>query len=381
MDSFWVRRKVRCHSVTLWKVAFMLAGWLLSSGNALFTNSSAVSRETNRPSSCASSTASRISRNLGPGAYPAAIKSSPVTKADRANLLRRNLGQLLPDKFVGAQIAVAGQAVGAVQREMLVEAGQAQEFLQRRFLHARDMAEAHVIVDQRENLRGVVIREAQAPADFFGNLDAHIHMIIEADAVGSHAKRRRLAHIVQQRAPGQRGRARTAADCPAAAACAQTRRPRDETPAAAATPFIAEISGSTSFSRPLSSSSRNARRRMALGEHFREFVANPLARHHLNFVRQALDCGQRLRLRSHIRSAPRSAPRAACAICLLAKRRSGSPMVRIIPASRSLRPPTKSSTSPLTGSSIMPLMVKSRRATSSRGSWLKRTSSGCRPSE
>ncbi len=27
MDSFWVRRKVRCHSVTLWNLAFMLAHW------------------------------------------------------------------------------------------------------------------------------------------------------------------------------------------------------------------------------------------------------------------------------------------------------------------------------------------------------------------
>ena len=64
-----------------------------------------------------------------------------------------------------------------------------------------------------------------------------------------------------------------------------------------------------------------------------------------------------------------------------AKRCSGSPIVRMIPASRSFRPPTKSSTSPLTGSSSIPLMVKSRRATSSCGSRLNRTSSGCRPSE
>ncbi len=46
-------------------------------------------------------------------------------------------------------------------------------------------------------------------------------------------------------------------------------------------------------------------------------------------------------------------------------------MVRMIPASRSLRPPTKSRTSFVSGSSNRPLIVKSRRSTSSLGSLLK----------
>ncbi len=57
---------------------------------------------------------------------------------------------------------MAGQAVGTVQRKMLIKRRQAQKPLQRRLLHPRDMAEAHVIVDQRQNLLGVVVGETQA---------------------------------------------------------------------------------------------------------------------------------------------------------------------------------------------------------------------------
>ncbi len=71
------------------------------------------------------------------------------------------------------------------------------------------MAKAHVIVDEGKHLGGVLVREPQALADLLRNLDAHIDMIIETDPVWRHAKRRRLTHVVQQRAPRQRGRART----------------------------------------------------------------------------------------------------------------------------------------------------------------------------
>ena len=58
---------------------------------------------------------------------------------------------------------------------------------------------------------------------------------------------------------------------------------------------------------------------------------------------------------------------------------SGSPMARMTPAARSARPPTKSSTSPVSGSRNMPLMVKSRRCASSSGV-AGRTPTGRRPS-
>ena len=103
---------------------------------------------------------------------------------------------------------MAGKAVGAMQRKMFIEAGHAQKFLQSRLIHARGVTEAHVIVDQSKNLRRVVVGEAQALTDFLGDLDADIDVIIETNAVGRHAERCRLAHVVQQRAPGQRRRAR-----------------------------------------------------------------------------------------------------------------------------------------------------------------------------
>src|SRR5262249_47330604 len=50
----------------------------LVGGNSLDTNLKASSLLSSVPSSCASSTAERISLKRGPGAYPAAIRSSPV---------------------------------------------------------------------------------------------------------------------------------------------------------------------------------------------------------------------------------------------------------------------------------------------------------------
>src|SRR5580704_12992871 len=73
----------------------------------------------------------------------------------RANLFWRNLRKLLLDKHIRAQIAVTGQAVGAVQCEMFVEAGHAQEFFQRRLVHTCGMTEAHVIVDQSKHLSSI----------------------------------------------------------------------------------------------------------------------------------------------------------------------------------------------------------------------------------
>ena len=61
----------------------------------------------------------------------------------------------------------------------------------------------------------------------------NLDVSVKADAVRRHAKRRRLANIMQQRAPGQSARSTAAAVSPAAAGCESTRRPRDETAAAA----------------------------------------------------------------------------------------------------------------------------------------------------
>ena len=60
---------------------------------------------------------------------------------------------------------MAGGAVEPVQGEVLVEAGQAEEALQRGFAHLQDVAEAHVVLYQRDDLGGVFVGEAEAGED------------------------------------------------------------------------------------------------------------------------------------------------------------------------------------------------------------------------
>ncbi len=74
-------------------------------------------------------------------------------------------------------------------------------------LHARRVGKAHVVFDERENLAGLVVGEAEAAADFGAHGDADLDMAVEADAVGGDAEGGRLADVVQQRAPGERERA------------------------------------------------------------------------------------------------------------------------------------------------------------------------------
>src|ERR1700733_1252857 len=66
------------------------------------------------------------------------------------------------------------------------------------------MPEAHVIIDERNNLGCVVVGEPQAFTDFFRDLDVHLHMIIETDSIGRYAERGRLSNVVEQRTPSER---------------------------------------------------------------------------------------------------------------------------------------------------------------------------------
>src|SRR5208282_301139 len=121
----------------------------------------------------------------------------------RTNRFGRQGTQLLSRVFIRVELAVAGKTVDAVQFQMLVEGGQAKELLQRGLIHALDVGEAHVIRYQRQNLIGLVVREAQTAADFGGHLYSYFNVTVEADAVGRHAEGGRLAYVVQQRSPSQ----------------------------------------------------------------------------------------------------------------------------------------------------------------------------------
>ena len=98
---------------------------------------------------------------------------------------------------------MAALAVQAMQFQMLVKAGQAEEALERGIFHAHDVAKAHVVGDEREHLVSIVIGEAEAAADFGGHLGADFSVAVKANAVWRNAKRRRLTYIMQQRAQGQ----------------------------------------------------------------------------------------------------------------------------------------------------------------------------------
>jgi hypothetical protein len=99
---------------------------------------------------------------------------------------------------------------------------------------------------------------------------------------------------------------------------------------------------------------------MAFGEHLGELIAHALARDHLISALLA-DRGEGVS--ASISNSKRAAKRTARSIRNL----SSAKRCRITDGAddtglQIFAPPTKSSTSPLTGSSIMPLMVKSRRA-------------------
>src|ERR1035438_6224153 len=103
--------------------------------------------------------------------------------------------QLLLRVFIGIELAVAGEAVDAMHLQMFIEGGHTQKFLQRRLIHALYNSEAHVVVDQRENPIGLVIREAQTAADLGGHFYSDVDVSIEADAVGRDSEGRRLAYV------------------------------------------------------------------------------------------------------------------------------------------------------------------------------------------
>jgi len=79
---------------------------------------------------------------------------------------------------------MAGERVDAVEFEVFVEMREAEEALERRLLHLFDVAEAHVIFDEGEDLCAVLVGEAQAAEDFVGDANANLDVAVEADAVG-----------------------------------------------------------------------------------------------------------------------------------------------------------------------------------------------------
>ena len=104
---------------------------------------------------------------------------------------------------------MAGKAVETVKFEVFGEFRKADEALEGGGAHLGDVFEFHVIGDERFDLIGFVIGEAQTSAYVLDHGNADIHVAVEADAVagfGSGAKGGRLADVVEERSPGECGR-------------------------------------------------------------------------------------------------------------------------------------------------------------------------------
>src|SRR5580698_8261813 len=76
-----------------------------------------------------------------------------------------------------------GAGIHPMERQVLVELRQPQKPLQRRLTHLHDVAKAHVVLHQRNNLFSVLIREPQPAQDLLRYADTHLHMSIKTDAV------------------------------------------------------------------------------------------------------------------------------------------------------------------------------------------------------
>ena len=126
---------------------------------------------------------------------------------------------------------------------------------------------------------------------------------------------------------------------PTASGCGSTRRPRDDTAAAAATPFILEISGRTCTRRSVSSSSSKARRAWPSVS---ILVSSSRMRSRLTAWMRAASLRMAASVDGSISNPKRAAKRTARRrrSWSSSKRFSGWPMARMMPASRSSRPPT-----------------------------------------
>ena len=86
-----------------------------------------------------------------------------------------------------------------MQLEVFLETRETEKALQRGLAHLWDIFEAQVIGNKERDLLGLVIRESEASADFFGHLGADFDVAVEADAAfgaGWRGESRRLADIV-----------------------------------------------------------------------------------------------------------------------------------------------------------------------------------------
>src|ERR1700730_12069458 len=90
-----------------------------------------------------------------------------------------------------------------MQLDMFVKTRHAHKLLERGFFHLRYLRKSHMVTNQSENLLGVIVGKTEAPADLFRHLHSSVNEPVETNAIRRHAKRGRLADVMQKRTPGQ----------------------------------------------------------------------------------------------------------------------------------------------------------------------------------
>ena len=126
------------------------------------------------------------------GEHRLELRRGPVAGGDKAGASKERSGAvgfrwlgfvLGAGEVVEAKVAVGGAGVEVVEGEVLVEAGEAEEAFEGGLLHVEDVAEAHVVFDEGEDLGGVFVGEAEAGEDDLGDADSGFYVVVEADSV------------------------------------------------------------------------------------------------------------------------------------------------------------------------------------------------------
>src|SRR5207248_383579 len=168
-----------------------------------------------------------------------------------------------------------------MQLQVFFKTWHAHEFFERRFAHLHGMGKSHVIFDQSEDLVCVAAGKSQTMADFLCHFHTNVDMAIEADAIRSNAKGRRLANVMQQGAPSQgcgagMGKSVEQQKCvnKNIALGMKLRRLLDS--------FHRLDLGKNFVQKPSFIKQKESLPCMAFDEHFCKLVANPLARNLVN---------------------------------------------------------------------------------------------------
>jgi hypothetical protein len=225
-------------------------GALAGPVEAFGTNRTASSRVLSAPSSCSSSTACEDLLEAGAGGE---AEFDQVVAGDQrrgAQLLGREFGLIQAARlFIAIERAETAEQIEAVELELLVEIGQAEERL-RAAVPMRGRSRKRMWCLTSETVASMTRRGIAGAEDVAAIIRAGFGVAIEADAIRE-SEGRRLANIVQQGGERERERRIGRAGFRAAAGCGSRRRLRGGTSGAEARPSCAAASG-----RRMSSSRR-----------------------------------------------------------------------------------------------------------------------------